>query len=94
MLSVFPASIIGTMHDSDMDVWRAIDHGERPIDWAAFIGHPDGADYLTQAGKDLMSQAADEEDSIEKLPVTPGPIVPAREQLGDLLLEQGHPDLA
>ena len=42
----------------------------------------------------LMSQAADEEDSIEKLPVTPGPIVPAREQLGDLLLEQGHPDLA
>lgn len=36
----------------------------------------------------LMRQAADEEDAIEKLPVTPGPIVPAREQLGDLLLEQ------
>jgi hypothetical protein len=42
----------------------------------------------------LMRQAADEEDSIEKLPVTPGPIVPAREQLGELLLLQGHPDLA
>ena len=42
----------------------------------------------------LMREAADEEDAIEKLPVTPGPIVPAREQLGDLLLEQGHPDLA
>jgi hypothetical protein len=41
-----------------------------------------------------MRDAADEEDAIEKLPVTPGPIVPAREQLGDLLLEQGHPDLA
>lgn len=41
-----------------------------------------------------MREAADEEDAIEKLPVTPGPIVPAREQLGDLLLEQGHPDLA
>jgi hypothetical protein len=26
--------------------------------------------------------------------VTPGPIVPAREQLGDLLLEQNHPKLA
>ena len=39
-------------------------------------------------------EAADEEDAIEKLPVTPGPIVPAREQLGDLLLEQNHPDLA
>ncbi|MGB9072863.1 MAG: hypothetical protein WCC22_09335 [Terriglobales bacterium] len=42
----------------------------------------------------LMREAADEEDAIEKLPVTPGPIIPAREQLGDLLLEQGHPDLA
>jgi hypothetical protein len=36
-----------------------------------------------------MRGAADEEDGIEKLPVTPGPIVPAREQLGELLLEQG-----
>jgi hypothetical protein len=41
-----------------------------------------------------MREAADEEDVIEKLPVTPGPIVPAREQLGDLLLEQNHADLA
>jgi tetratricopeptide (TPR) repeat protein len=42
----------------------------------------------------LMRASADEEDAIEKLPVTPGPIVPAREQLGDLLLEQNHPALA
>lgn len=42
----------------------------------------------------LMRTAADEEDAIEKLPVTPGPIVPAREQLGSLLLEQNRPDLA
>ncbi len=41
-----------------------------------------------------LREAADTEDSIEKLPVTPGPIIPAREQLGDLLLEQGHPELA
>jgi len=39
----------------------------------------------------LLRQAADQEDAIEKLPVTPGPIVPAREQLGDLLLEQKNP---
>jgi hypothetical protein len=38
----------------------------------------------------LMREAADEEDAIEKLPATPGPIVPAREQLGDLLLQQDH----
>jgi tetratricopeptide (TPR) repeat protein len=37
----------------------------------------------------LMRVAADEEDAVEKLPVTPGAIVPAREQLGDLLLETG-----
>jgi len=37
----------------------------------------------------LMRAAADEEDAVEKLPVTPGAIVPAREQLGDLLLETG-----
>ena len=36
-----------------------------------------------------MGSAADDEDAIEKLPVTPGPVVPAREQLGELLLAQG-----
>jgi tetratricopeptide (TPR) repeat protein len=38
----------------------------------------------------ILRSAADDEDGIEKLPVTPGPIVPAREQLGELLLEQGN----
>jgi tetratricopeptide (TPR) repeat protein len=38
-----------------------------------------------------MSAAADEEDALEKLPLTPGPIVPAREQLGELLLASGKP---
>jgi hypothetical protein len=33
-----------------------------------------------------LSDAADEEDGLDKRPVTPGPIVPSREQLGDLLL--------
>ncbi len=42
----------------------------------------------------VMREAADEEDAVEKLPVTPGPIVPAREQFADLLLEQGHPGQA
>ena len=38
-----------------------------------------------------LRAAADDEDAIEKLPVTPGPIIPAREQLGYLLLEQNRP---
>ncbi len=42
----------------------------------------------------ILRSAADDEDGIEKLPVTPGPIIPAREQLGELLLEQGDPTSA
>lgn len=39
----------------------------------------------------LMRAAADLEDSTEKSPVTPGPIVPARELLGEMLLELNQP---
>jgi tetratricopeptide (TPR) repeat protein len=52
------------------------------------------ADNKPDQAAALMRASADEEDAIEKLPVTPGPIVPAREQLGYLLLEQNHPSLA
>jgi len=38
-----------------------------------------------------LRQAADEEDAMEKLPVTPGPVVPAREQLGEMLLSLNRP---
>ena len=48
----------------------------------------------SQAAALELRTAADEEDAVEKLPVTPGPILPAREQLGDLLLRQGYPELA
>jgi tetratricopeptide (TPR) repeat protein len=36
-----------------------------------------------------MSAAADAEDRTEKAPVTPGPVVPARELYGAMLLERG-----
>ena len=38
-----------------------------------------------------MRAAADHEDATEKLPVTPGPIVPARELLGEMLLASNQP---
>ncbi|MCU1292653.1 MAG: repeat protein [Bryobacterales bacterium] len=58
------------------------------IAWTAQAnGNPDKAAAI-------MRTAADEEDAIEKLPATPGPIVPAREQLGYLLLAQHQPALA
>ena len=39
----------------------------------------------------LLRKAADQEDGLEKRPITPGPLVPAREQLGELLLESHQP---
>jgi tetratricopeptide (TPR) repeat protein len=54
----------------------------------AWISHAEGKD--DEAMK-LMHNAADEEDAVEKRPVTPGAIVPAREQLGELLLELRRP---
>ena len=39
----------------------------------------------------LMKAAADIDDATEKHPVTPGAILPAREQLAELLLELGRP---
>ena len=56
--------------------------------WTAFAAKR--SDEATR----LLRAAADEEDSIEKLPVTPGPIVPAREQLGDLFLQLNKPSEA
>jgi tetratricopeptide (TPR) repeat protein len=43
---------------------------------------------------ELMRSAADMEDAMEKHPVTPGSVIPARELLGDLLLEMNKPSLA
>ena len=42
----------------------------------------------------LLRASAEKEDTVEKLPVTPGPIVPAREQLGELLLQLNQPQQA
>jgi tetratricopeptide (TPR) repeat protein len=57
----------------------------------------ESAAWLARAEKkdgeavELMKAAAVLEDSTDKHPVTPGPILPAREQLGDLLLELERP---
>jgi tetratricopeptide (TPR) repeat protein len=49
----------------------------------------DGAQALT-----LMTAAADLEESMDKHAVTPGAVVPAREMLGELLLQQKRPQEA
>jgi hypothetical protein len=54
----------------------------------AWLAHAEGrtADALA-----LMREAAEREDATEKSAVTPGPLAPARELLGDLLLDAGRP---
>jgi len=54
---------------------------------------------LQQSGKydeavKMMTAAADLEESMDKFAVTPGSITPAREMLGQLLLQQKHPQEA
>jgi tetratricopeptide (TPR) repeat protein len=56
--------------------------------WAAF------ADGRADEALTLMREAADMEDATEKAPVTPGPIKPARELLGEMLLELKKPSEA
>ena len=53
--------------------------------WAAL------ADNKGDEALNLVRQAADLEDKNDKHPVTPGRILPAREQLGDVLMELKRP---
>jgi hypothetical protein len=53
--------------------------------WLAF------AEHRTYDGLRLLRLAADQEDAAEKHSVTPGAIRPARELLGDLLMELHQP---
>jgi len=58
--------------------------GEEAAGWVAF------AEHRTDDALRLMRMAAEQEDATEKHPVTPGAIRPARELLGDLLLEMNQ----
>jgi tetratricopeptide (TPR) repeat protein len=73
--------------------------GQKGFDWATQIEiqRRAAAGWLARAEKKneeavkLMRDAADLEDRTDKHPVTPGSVLPAREQLADLLLEVGKP---
>jgi tetratricopeptide (TPR) repeat protein len=55
---------------------------------SAWIAHAEGRQG---EALDLARRAADQEEQVEKHPVTPGPLIPARELLGDLLMVHGLP---
>jgi hypothetical protein len=69
----------------------------RDYDWSGSIGAQSEAvtaliafaDGKKDEGLRLLRTAADHEDAIDKHPVTPGSLLPIREMLADLLLENG-----
>jgi tetratricopeptide (TPR) repeat protein len=76
--------------------------GQKGFDWATQveIQRRAAAGWLAHAEKHdddavtLLRSAADLEDTTDKHPVTPGSVLPAREQLADLLAELGRPGAA
>lgn len=60
-------------------------HRRAAAAWLAF------AEGKREEALQLMRAAAELDDSTDKHPVTPGSLIPAREQLGDLLLELNRP---
>jgi len=69
--------------------------GQKGFDWATQVEvqRHAAAGWLARAEKKdaeavaLLRSAADLEDSTDKHPLTPGSILPAREQLADMLVE-------
>jgi tetratricopeptide (TPR) repeat protein len=71
----------------------------RDYDWSGSIGAQweaataliAWAEGKKDEGVRLLRMAADHEDAVDKHPVTPGALLPVREMLADLLLENGNP---
>jgi hypothetical protein len=76
--------------------------GQKGFDWAtqveiqrrAAAGWLARAEARDEEALALLRSAADLEDTTDKHPVTPGSVLPAREQLADLLAELGRPGAA
>lgn len=84
------AAIQKSLVEAKQDYWATQVEIQR-LAAAAWLAHAEGK--RDEALK-LMRAAADLEDTTEKHPVTPGAVLPARELLGDLLMEMGEPQAA
>jgi tetratricopeptide (TPR) repeat protein len=84
------ASIQKSLAEAKENYWATQVEIERRAA-SAWLAHAEGKN---EEALNLMRSAADLEGSTEKHPVTPGAIVPARELLGDLLLELREPQQA
>lgn len=73
--------------DAGEGYWAVLTDAQRTT-VAAWLAYADDDKDRALA---LMREAADKEDSVDKHPVTPGHVLPARELLGDMLSELGQP---
>lgn len=81
------ARLRDTLAAAHNDYWaKEVEVSRRGVAAWAALARGKSADALT-----LMGSAADDEDGREKHIVTPGRIIPARELLGDMLLELKQP---
>jgi tetratricopeptide (TPR) repeat protein len=80
------AKLQTTLEDQGDSYWATIVAAQR-LAAEAWVSHARGDE---QGALRLAERAAALEETVEKHPVTPGPILPARELLGDLLLEVGR----
>lgn len=69
--------------DAGQDYWAVLVDSQRNS-VAAWLTFAEGD---REQALELMTRAAELEDSVDKHPVTPGAVLPARELLGDMLLE-------
>lgn len=84
------ARIRDTLRDEGEDDWAERTEAQR-FAVAAWIALARGEDAEAM---DVAERAAAIEERVEKHPVTPGPLLPARELQGDLLMELGRTDEA
>jgi tetratricopeptide (TPR) repeat protein len=81
------STLESTLREQNDSYWATVVGAQR-LAAAAWVARAGGDDA---AALRLATEAADLEETVEKHPVTPGPILPARELLGDLLLELNRP---
>jgi tetratricopeptide (TPR) repeat protein len=85
------AETLGTFHERSVkagqDYWAVLADAQRKT-VAAWTAYAEGK---KDRALGIMREAADLEDSVDKHPVTPGAVLPARELLGDMLLLMGKP---
>jgi tetratricopeptide (TPR) repeat protein len=81
------AALRDSLAAANDDYWKTIVEAQR-LAASAWVAHASGDDASAAR---IAAQAADLEETVEKHPVTPGPLLPARELQGDLLLDLGRP---